>query len=401
MNPYQESDLEEMLNDIESDFVERKESFQGDAPKKVREAVCAFANDLPNHMKAGVVFIGARDDGSPSGCAITDELLQQLGSLTSDGNILPPPTLTVQKHLLKGKEMAVILVQPSDSPPVRYKGRVLIRVGPRKAVATTQDESVLNEKRRHKNRPFDVQPVPNAKLNDLNSSYFEDYLRVAFSPDDLAANGRTYEQQLSATKMIVSADDPIPTVLGLLTLGVCTRDFLPCAYIQFLRIDGNAYGDTVTDEQEIDGTLGDVLRRIEEKMKAHNHTAVDFTSGEIEKRVSTYPLPALQQLVRNAVLHRTYEHTNAPIHVYWFNDRIEIQSPGGPFGIVNENNFGQPGVTDYRNPNIAEALKVLGFVQGFGFGIPTVRNELKKNGNPDPEFNVNQSNILWTVRVLP
>ena len=41
-------------------------------------------------------------------------------------------------------------------------------------------------------------------------------------------------------------------------------------------------------------------------------------------------MEALHQITRNAVMHRTYEVTNAPVHVYWFNDRIEVLSPGGP-----------------------------------------------------------------------
>ena len=96
-------------------------------------------------------------------------------------------------------------------------------------------------------------------------------------------------------------------------------------------------------------------------------------SANTERRTSHYPKAVLQQLIRNAVLHRTYEATNAPIKVYWFDDRIEIHSPGGPFGTVTEKNFGTPGITDYRNPNIADALKVLGFVQRFGVGIATAR----------------------------
>ena len=47
-------------------------------------------------------------------------------------------------------------------------------------------------------------------------------------------------------------------------------------------------------------------------------------------------------------------------------DRIEVLSPGGAFGVVTVENFGQPGLTDYRNPNLAEAMKYLGYVQRFG-----------------------------------
>jgi ATP-dependent DNA helicase RecG len=84
-----------MLTDTESDLVERKESSRGDAPNTVREAVCAFSNDLPDHQRAGVLFIGARDSGAPSGLLIDDQLLLQLADMKTDGNIVPPPTLTV------------------------------------------------------------------------------------------------------------------------------------------------------------------------------------------------------------------------------------------------------------------------------------------------------------------
>ena len=397
---YTDEELERMLADLESDLSERKESFGGDAPTKVREAVCAFANDLPAHRRAGVVFIGARDDGSPAGLAITDQLLLQLADIKTDGNIVPPPTLNVAKRHLSGSDVAIITVEPADSPPVRFKGRIWIRIGPRRAVASAQDEGILNEKRRHRDRPFDMQPVVSASLADLDRRLFEDgYLNAAFAPDVLALNDRSYEQRLAATKMIVTADDPTPTVLGLLVLGARTRDFLPGAYVQFLRIAGCDAGDPITDEQMIDGEIQALLRRVDDKMSSHNRVAVDFTSGSTEKRTQTYPAVALQQLVRNAVMHRTYEATNSPVRVYWYDDRIEIVSPGGPYGVVTADNFGQPGIADYRNPNLAEALRVLGFVQRFGFGIAAARRALADNGNPPPEFTIEPTFVRVAVRI--
>jgi len=97
-------------------------------------------------------------------------------------------------------------------------------------------------------------------------------------------------------------------------------------------------------------------------------------------------------------MHRAYEATHAPIRLTWFKDRIEIINPGGPFGMVNRENFGMPGVTDYRNPNLAEAMKVLGYVQRFGVGIATARRLLADNGNPAPEFEVRDSLVMVVVR---
>ncbi len=393
-----DEELEALLADLESDRAERKESFNGDAPEKVRQAVCAFANDLPGHARQGVAFIGARDDGTPTNLQITDDLLLSLASIRSDGNIQPIPSMSVEKRLLRGAEMAVITVLPADAPPVRYKGRTYIRTGPRRDIASLQDERILNERRRHRNLPFDLQPVSFATLADVNRGAFEgEYLPGAFSPDVLEANHRSYEERLSSCRMVESIDRPTPTVLGSLVIGNRPRDLIPCAYVQFLRLDGTELDAPIIDEAAIDGRLGEIINRIDEKLKAHIATAVDVRSGDIERRKADYSLPALQQLVRNAVMHRTYENTNAPIRLTWFSDRIEIVNPGGPFGIVTVANFGQPGVTDYRNPHLAEAMKVLGYVQRFGVGIATARKLLAENGNPPPVFDPRDTHVLVTI----
>lgn len=395
---YTDADLEKMLLDVESDIVERKESFKCDAPQKVREAVCAFANDLPNYRSAAVVFIGVRDNGTPSNLSITDELLLQLADVKADGNIVPPPTLTVTKRHLLGGEVAVIIVQPSDSPPVRYKGRIYIRIGPRRGIASAQDERILNEKRRHYDLPFDARPLPSATLADLNRRVFEEeYLPAAFAPDILEANERSYEQRLAATKMVATADSPIPTAVGLLVIGIHARDYLPGAYVEFLRINGAEWDDPITDHALIGGRISQMIERLDDKLVAHNRIAVDITSGPTERRIPMYAPVALQQLTRNAIMHRTYEATNAPARVYWFDDRIEIINPGGPFGSVTPENFGAPGITDYRNPNLAEAMRVLGFVQRFGFGIQLARAEHRKNQQRPPEFEVDAHNVICRV----
>lgn len=370
-----DAELLALLTDLESDRVERKQSFAGKAPETVREAVCAFANDLAGHGAPSVVFIGAKDDGTPmEGFAVTDELLRSLADIKTDGNIVPPPTLLVEKRRLAGADYAVITVWPCDTPPVRYKGRIHVRWGPRRGLATAQDERILNERRRHRDRPFDVQPVSGATLEEIDRLRFEqEYLPSLVARDVLLANDRTLEQKLAATKLIVAETEPVPTVLGLLVCGRAPSNWIGGAYTQFLRIAGQDLTDPVTDEEVIHGTVADQIRRLEEKLEAHNRRRVVFAASERETIVEAYALDGLRQLVRNAYLHRSYEATHAPVRVYWFDDRIEIHNPGGPFGSVTVENFGQPGVTDYRNPNLAEALRALGFVQRFGAGIAIAR----------------------------
>ena len=302
-----ERELERLLIHGESFRVEYKETSRGDNPNAIREAVCAFSNDLPGSGRPGVIFVGVNDNRRPTGLEISDEILRQLSDIKTDGLTVPPPSMFVEKRRLRGSDVAVVTVVPSDSPPVRYRGRIHVRIGPRRGLATAQDERILNERRRAAAVPFDIQPVPGTTLSDLNLRQFgEDYLPRAFDPVVLDTNERSEVERLAATKMIASADDATPTILGLLTLGKSPRDYLTNAYVQFLRINGTGLADPIIDEESIDGSLGQILRRCDDKLKAHNRTAVDLTTTDTESRVTTYPLPALQQIARNAIMHRTY-----------------------------------------------------------------------------------------------
>lgn len=397
-NALTDEQLLELTYGGESDRIEFKEALSGSAAELIREAICAFANDLPDHQQPGVVFVGVKDDGTILDIDVTDPLLINLANMKTDGNIVPPPSMSVEKRMINGKAVAVVVVQPSDSPPVRYRGRVHIRIGPRRGIATAQDERILNEKRRHGNMPFDLYPIPSSSLRDLNLTQFEnEYLPQAFDRQVLEANERTAGERLAATKMVASADNPIPTVMGILVLGISPQDFLPGAYVQFTRLRGRELSDEIIDGEEFRGSVTDILRRLDEKISAHNRTAIDFTTATLERRSEVFPMQALQQITRNAVMHRAYEATNAPVRVHWFNDRVEIVSPGGPYGVVNSGNFGQPGLTDYRNPNLAEAMKTLGFVQRFGVGIPTAQRVLRQAGHPELDFDIVENHVLVTV----
>lgn len=395
-----DAELEQLLGAIESDRVERKEAL-GDRGA-IRQAICAFANDMPNHGQPGVLFIGVRDDGTCANLAITDELLRTLADMRSDGNILPFPVLSVQRKNLRNCEMAVVIVHPSDSPPVRYNGRVWIRVGPRRATASAEEERRLNEKRRAHDLPYDLHPLRAASLNDLDLDLFRrSYLPSAIAADVLEQNERTVEQQLASVRFLATAEAIWPTVVGMLAVGKAPADHIPGAYVQFLRIDGDQLADPIADQKECHGPLPQLLRQLDEILRANIHIATDVQSAATEIRRPNYPLSALQQLVRNAVMHRDYQTSHAPIRLTWFKNRIEIQNPGGPFGQVTRQNFGQPGITDYRNPNVAEALRNLGFVQRFGVGIQIARRALQENGNPPLEFDVQDNHVLAVIRRLP
>lgn len=389
-----EDELIKAIQGGESDCVEFTESADLD---KIRKTVCAFANDLPHHNQSGLMFVGIKDDGSCADLAITDELLQKLGGLRSDGKINPFPTMEVGKKNLNGCNIAVIQVEPSDNPPVKVDGRCWIRTGPRRAQATAEEERRLTEKRRWGNVPYDMQGVSGASVEkDLDMLVFERvYLRASVSPEALEENDRDPTQQLQALRL--TTQDGTPTITAILMLGKVPSYWFPGAYVQFVRFAGKEITGPISSQTAIHGTLSDQLLELDKILKVNITTSLD-TKGETHIEQPDYPYEALRELSRNAIIHRNYENSYSPVRINWFVDRIEMVSPGSVFGEVTRENFGTGSTTAYRNPTIAEAMKNMGFMQRFGIGIATARNALQNNGNPPPEFAAEDTVALVTVK---
>ncbi len=329
----------------ESDRVERKVDF-ATSKDKIAQNICAFANDLPGHNQPGVIFIGINDDGTCSNLPVTDDLLLQITDFYRDEKIVPFPIARVSRQQLDGCDLIVIEVEPSAVTPVYLKGKVFIRSGPSRREARREEESVLVAKRKY--RSFDAAPIAAATLDDLDVAYVRDtYLPAAIDLGTLRDNDRPFEQQFTALGLLTRGT---PTLVGLLIGAYDVRLFFPGAYIQFLRIDGVNLDDPVIDQAEIDGRVGDMLRRAFDKILAYNSVSLDLNDALMARNHPDYPVAALREALSNAVVHRDYETSNAPVRFYWHDDRVEIISPGGPFGQVNEANFGSSDNFDHRNP---------------------------------------------------
>ena len=388
-----QAELEALMRELESDRAERKRSAADRSG--IRRNLCAFANDLPGRGAPGVIFIGVEDDGRCAGLPIDDRLLRELAAMRDDGNILPLPSMVVEKLRIDGCDVAAVVVQPSRDTPVRYKGRVWIKVGPTVREASAEEERRLAERRRAGDLPFDLRPGAAGGANDLDVDFVRaHYLPNAIAPDVLERNRRPLDEQLRSLRLF--AGDR-PTWGALLAFVRDPQRWAPGAWVQFLRIDGRTVTDPIRDQKALTGRLDDVLRKLDELFALAVSARTTVAGEPREARRPDYPVDALRQLAWNAVMHRSYEGTHAPARVYWYSDRIEITNPGGLYGRMTPENFGS-GATDYRNPLVAEIMHHLGFGQRFGLGVPLADEALKDNGNPPAAFDFQPSQIAVTLR---
>ena len=326
-----------LVTDLESDRIER--TIFTNNTDKFSEAICAFSNDYPNHKETGYLLIGVKDNGELSGLKVTDKLLLDLAAIRTNGNVLPQPALTVSKYSFETGDIAVVEVQPSVLPPVRYRGKIWIRIDPSKGVANETEEKRFIEKRASFAKTFDDLPCFGSAIEELSLMTFsQEYLPSAIDEATLRENNRDMKQKLASLRMYDLRFD-CPTNAGILSLGIDPLRFFPGAYIQYVRFGGTAMSDSVEAEKRFTGNLVTVLRGVDEFIK--NVVIKEkpvFITVLREKQVYNYPYRAIRELVLNAIMHRNYE-SNSPLRFYEFSDRIEIQNSGSLYGEANARNF--------------------------------------------------------------
>ncbi|EEK14591.1 divergent AAA domain protein [Capnocytophaga gingivalis ATCC 33624] len=385
--------LQKILSDTESYHIEK--TVATDNMDKFSQAICAFSNDVADSKKKGYLLIGVRDNGELAGLQVDDKLLLQISNIRTDGNILPQPVMTVEKFSFAQGDILVVEVTPSQVPPVRYRGRIWVRVGPRKSIATEAEEKLLTERRLSNIRTFDAMPCLGTTLEDLDITLFKkEYLFKAVAEDILQEDKRTIEEQM-ASLGLYDLRYQCPTNAAIVLFGNNPERFLHGAYIQYVRFKGLDRAGDIINEHKFSGNLCKVLPRIDVFVETSIAQKRPIPISVLrEKTVSKYPYWATRELLMNAIMHRDYE-SNAPVAFYEYDDHIEIQNAGGLYGKVSANNF--PNVSDYRNPFIAEAMKVLGYVNRFSRGVYRVQKELEENGNGKASFDFS---LITAFRVV-
>ncbi len=379
-----------LLPALEADRVEK--TISKNDREKFGEAICSFCNDMPNHRAPGYLIIGAHDDGSLNQTVVDERLIQMLLDFRTDGRIVPPPALVVGKFSFNDGDVAVVEVQPSLVPPVRYNGKVCIRIGPRKGYANEAEERILSEKRSTFARSFDTQPVYDSTIQDISIDIFKlTYLPTAVDREILRINGREIKEQLSSLKFYDLRAN-VPTVAAILLFGMNPRFYFSGAYIQYVRFTGTDETSDFDFEHRFEGDLTTQMKVIDDFVKSQIARVVQLRLGE--EYVSAYPASAIQELLYNAIIHRDYQ-SNAPIKFYEFSDRIEITNPGGLYGDARPENF--PNKNDYRNPTLAEAAKNLGYINSFNVGVKRARAALARNGSAEPVFILDQATSFGVI----
>ena len=401
---FAESELRKLLHREEGQFLEFKSLWDRsfDAPRAVdrrkardfvAEYVAAFAN-----ADGGTLLLGVEDDGTPTGHGYPQKAVDDLFAVPQR-RLRPALRCRTQRTTLGGQEILIFEVSPAHEAIMVEGGGFPYRAGDR---VIFEPQKIINERKEAYSRVGYEQRVrPEATLDDVDLVLAAEFL------NSTVLRGRDTEQVLARYGLIhYRAGSPAVTNACLLLFGKTPlARWHPRAGIRFFRVAG---------KERLHGVVRNVsqLRRIESPLVSAIREAHGFAKEQIRrseklhdlffKEMPEYPEFAWQEAIINAFAHRDYEDQSREIEVRFFDDKMEVASPGVPIPPVTVELLRQrKPVHASRNPLIVRVLADARLMREEGEGIPRIFDEMEASFLHSPGLDVEAGEFTLTLRNEP
>jgi ATP-dependent DNA helicase RecG len=372
------------------EFVEAKRA-ENALPKRLWETLSSFGNQ----RGGGVIILGLDESQGFATTGVKDVKKVQADLASACDAMEPPLRPLIRVHDFEGQQLVVAEVPEVgiEQKPCFYKGSGLytgsyVRVADGDRQMSQYEVHLYLESRgqpRH-----DLEIVPGVNRNDLDADLLQQFCsRVRKRRPRLA---KMSDDEILQNMHVVDADGKV-TLAGVLCFARYPQQWLPSLTITFLHYPGTRAdelgprGERFLDNRRFDGPLSealdDALGTVVGAMKKRN-----LIQGLIREEIPEYPPEAVREGLVNAVAHRDLSPLarGSQVQIQMFQNRLEIQNPGGLFGPVNEDNLGAPGVQAARNQYLIQMLEDLGPAENRGTGISTMVRATRESQSSPPEF---------------
>ncbi|HSW29068.1 MAG TPA: ATP-binding protein [Longimicrobiales bacterium] len=359
----------------------------------VAEYVAAFAN-----AEGGTLLLGVEDDGTPSGHGYPPDAIAGLLGVP-EARLRPTVRCKHQALILDGHEIIAIQV-PMSAEAVMVDGNGFpYRVGDR--VVREPQEVINARKDAYRRVGFERRIRPDASLDDVDLRLVASFLgRGAF-------HGRTSEELLARFGLILPrAGGYGVTNAALLLFGSApaTR-WHPRAGVRFFKVDGterqHGARRNVAQLGRIEPPLASAIPAAHSQAKEHVRRS-ERLHDLFFREMPEYPEFAWQEAIVNAFAHRDYEDHAREIEVWFYDDRMEVRSPGDLIPPVSLDllRTRRP-VHASRNPLLVRTLVEAGLMREEGEGVPRMFEEMENSLLKPPEFALGVSELVVTLRNEP
>jgi divergent AAA domain protein len=360
----------------EQQNIEYKSSWHDDYLKWV----CGFAN-----AQGGIIFIGKDDNGQVLGVDDYKRLMDDIPN-----KIRNAMGITVEVNLQEENNLYFIeIITYPYSVPISLRGRYYYRSGSTKQELTgaSLNEFLL----RKSGKTWDDVIEPRATYDDIDENTIKIFIQDAEKSGRLPESGELSIPQL-LDKLRLSENGQLKRGAVIL-FGKEPSRFYPNLSVKIGRF-GKDDADLIFQEN-IEGNIITQVYAILEMLQYK--FLVRKVSFEGISRIETneYPIPALREVILNALVHRNYMGAATQIRVY--DDKIVFWNEGAlPQGLSLEGLLGfhasQP-----RNTLIADVCFKGGYIDSWGRGVLKIYNSCKEAGLPNPEIQEFQSGLLVTL----
>jgi predicted HTH transcriptional regulator len=380
------SKIDKILNQPESRRLEFKASLPGNT--ELAKTIIAFANDAGGELYFGIQDSPREVVGVDEGQLI--ELEEKISSIIHDHCVpIILPEILFLNH--EGKYIIVVKIYKGSSPPYFLKSKgidagTFIRVGSTNRQASFDIIAEL-ERQKH-NISFDSELVFQKTADDINLQSFEELF--------LEKTGEKLTKLILSKLELFKIEQrkELPThALVLLSDDKLRKQFFPYAKIECARFKGTIPGNFI-DQKSIDSSIGLQAEQAYQFVLRHiSQGSTDYT-GVYRNDRWEYPVIAIREVIRNAVIHRDYSLTGKDIKIAIFDDKIEITSPGKLMPSVDFSDM-ESGQSDIRNKTLAPVFKRLGIIEQWGNGLKLIKEELQKY--PEIQLSWKEPGIAFRV----
>ena len=359
----------------EQQNIEYKSSWHDDYLKWI----CGFAN-----AQGGQIYIGKDDVGNVIDVEDYKKLMDEIPNkiknnmgITTEVNLLPEN----DKHYIE------IVVQPY-SVPISLRGRYYYRSGSVKQELTGNSLNEFLLKR--SGLTWDEVVEPRATFADIDEKAFKAYLVMAKEKDRLPdVEGLTIEEIFDKLRLTKNGE---LTRAAIILFGKDPRCFSTNAFVKI----GRFKGDTDLRFQDVEeGNLIVLLKNVLERLDHKYLTRSIEFKGMLRLEHSEYPIPALREMLLNALVHRTYMGSFTQIRVY--DDKITIWNHGTLPEDITLESLKQVHSSYPRNPLIADVCFKGGLIDSWGRGTVRIIEACKEAGLPEPELTERDGGFLVTL----
>lgn len=412
-----EFSIEDLLNGkrIESDRLEFKAGWN---PDDIYPSICAFANDFEN-QGGGYIIIGVEEENGIAkrpvkGVAEKELDAIQKSMLGFNKKIIPAyfPKTIIDR--VDDRYVLILWVPAGIQRPYKVPEHVtakkeksykyFIRYNTSSISATSEQEQELIQMAGR--IPFDEQPNPVAGFEDISLVLLEEHLKATGSKLAKQVSIRGVREILEEMKLLEGEPERL-RIKNVALMMFCEESdrFFPYMQVDIVKFPNGSVNDpnNFIEVPSIKGSVPSIIKRTMEKLQdmviEERITKVDYQMEAVRR--FSYPYQALEEAVVNAFYHRDYM-SYEPVHIEIEPDCINIISFPGidrsvPMEIVKKGERFRTRV--YRNRRLGEFLKELHLSEGHSTGIPTIQDELARNGSPRAVFETDEERRGLCVRI--